>query len=234
MFRQRSTPIVFAGPSLALVTKEARARLDLRPPARRGDIQRATVHAPTGVMVLIDGLFGSELAVTPAECREALKLGWTLVGASSMGALRASELWSVGMIGLGEVFAMYRLGVIRSDADVALSIDPHTFEARTASIVGIRAVLSWLEHRCLITPSSSRRWLMAARSIHWYERGWDQCLASWQTLGLQPTTHRQILELLASPVSDPKQRDAAFAIGCVLARRWIWQQPSPCDENLPL
>ena len=46
--------------------------------------------------------------------------GVRVVGASSMGALRAAELDRFGMEGVGEVYAYYRDGWLTADADVAL------------------------------------------------------------------------------------------------------------------
>jgi hypothetical protein len=43
-----------------------------------------------------------------------------IVGASSMGALRAAELDSMGMVGIGTVYQYYRDGIIESDDDVAI------------------------------------------------------------------------------------------------------------------
>ena len=55
---------------------------------------------------------------------KALDNGITVVGGSSMGALRASELDDLGMVGIGYVYKAYRTGAITSDDDVALSVDP--------------------------------------------------------------------------------------------------------------
>jgi hypothetical protein len=46
--------------------------------------------------------------------------GVTVAGSSSMGALRAAELWRFGMRGYGEVFRLYRDGEIDGDDEVAI------------------------------------------------------------------------------------------------------------------
>ena len=68
---------------------------------------------------------------------------------------------------------------------------------------------------------------METRKIHWYERDWGQCIARWENVGLDPIALEQVRQLVASPCADPKPRDAAFAIACILARRWAWFSAMP-------
>src|SRR5262249_38218406 len=91
--------IVFAGPSLPRREILRLFPADLRPPAARGDVWRAMLDSPR-VIVLIDGVFESQPSVWHREILEALAAGITVFGASSMGALRAVELASDGMIGV--------------------------------------------------------------------------------------------------------------------------------------
>ena len=58
-----------------------------------------------------------------------------------MGALRASELDTHGMIGVGKVYEWYRDGVIESDDEVAVSTNPDTFEPISVPLVNIRETL---------------------------------------------------------------------------------------------
>lgn len=214
-------PIVFAGSSLGPLAEDRRGRIELRPPVRRGDLELLLDGRPPGTAVLIDGFFGSNLSVTPTECRQLLDAGWRLLGASSMGALRASELWSVGMIGVGEIFMLFRLGVLRSDADVAVALNARTFEEVTASVVHVRAVLSLLEQGGQITGAGARKLLRAARALHWFERSWDDTIAAWERDGLDPTVSERARRLALDDTLHPKKRDAAQVIDCVLARRWV-------------
>lgn len=73
------------------------------PPIRRGDLLDA-VDDCVHIAVIIDGKFHQDLAVTPDEVMDALRCGLKVYGASSMGALRASELHTFGMIGHGLIF----------------------------------------------------------------------------------------------------------------------------------
>src|SRR5262245_52797920 len=113
-------PIVFGGPSLSSVSEQHLKAVELRPPAARGDLAALLTREP-GTALLVDGLFGSSMAVSPAECRDLLMNGWILCGAASIGAIRAAELWSVGMIGFGEIYSLMRLDKIQRDDEVAVA-----------------------------------------------------------------------------------------------------------------
>ena len=102
--------IAFIGPSLTATAARAaagRVRLELRGPARQGDIWRALDEQPAAI-ALIDGVFESVPAVWHHELRAALASGVPVFGAASMGALRAAELWRQGMLGIGRIFEWYR------------------------------------------------------------------------------------------------------------------------------
>lgn len=226
MFTRSSKPIVFAGPSLIGLSEAKRSRLDLRPPVRRGDFDSLMEARHPGTTVLIDGVFNSTLAITPTECRQLLQKGWRLIGASSMGALRASELWPVGMVGIGDVFMLYRLGILRSDADVAVMLNPVSYEEVTASIVHIRAVLSLLEQQGRISGVFSRKLLNLARGICWFDRHWDEVLSIWRRAGLSADVVETARDLSVDPSYHPKVRDAHLATNTILARRWVEQPQS--------
>jgi TfuA protein len=217
----RKSPIVFAGASLSNLSPVHKRRLSLRHPVRRGDLIKLVESESPGTIVLIDGLFNSTLAVTPAECRETLKAGWRLIGASSMGALRASELWPAGMIGIGHIFTLFRLGILRSDADVAVALHPQTFEEATASTVHIRAILFHLEVHRKLSKSLARRLLLIARGIHWYDRDWDTVFRLWRKAGIDSDMLIAASDCAKNPLLHPKKLDAQLAINSLLAYRWV-------------
>jgi hypothetical protein len=142
-----------------------------------------------------------------------------------MGALRASELWSVGMIGVGEIYSLLRLGVLRSDADVAVALHPITYEEASASIVHIRSLLSVLRERGEISAALSRLLLRAARDIHFMERQWSVCIELWRQHGLSETQASMLYALAADPKYHPKIRDAHLAVNTVLAKMWVEADP---------
>ncbi len=135
--------VVFLGPSLH--QDEARTLLDADylPPARKGDVYRILASG-VKTIVLIDGLFHTTPSVWHRELLDAIEEGIDVVGASSMGALRAAELRRFGMIGCGTVFEWYRDGKIDGDDEVALWHASAEFDFRPLSepLVNIRATLA--------------------------------------------------------------------------------------------
>jgi hypothetical protein len=91
---------------------------DYFPPASRGDIYRI-IASGVRTIVLIDGVFHSTRSVWQREILDALGDGIEVLGASSMGALRAAELHPFGMAGHGTIFEWYKNGLIEGDDEVA-------------------------------------------------------------------------------------------------------------------
>ena len=90
--------IAFVGPSIPPNAAQALApEVTLLPPARAGDVYRAMAHGEARVIGLVDGVFGSVGSVWHKEILLALHAGVRVVGAASMGALRAAELDVFGM-----------------------------------------------------------------------------------------------------------------------------------------
>ncbi|MDN7025967.1 TfuA-related McrA-glycine thioamidation protein [Methanoculleus sp. FWC-SCC1] len=164
--------VVFLGPSLD--PESARAILDATylPPARRGDIQ-AAASGGAGVIVLIDGVFFQDCAVAHREILAALRAGVRVVGASSMGALRAAELDTLGMEGVGEIYRAYRDGKLVADDEVALVFDPETGTALSEPLVNIRATLDRAVNEGVLTPDAARAVLDAGRRLYFPERTYD-------------------------------------------------------------
>ncbi len=114
------TTWVFVGPTLPRAEVAALLPAALvRPPVRHGDLLRLDPRADDTVLI-IDGFFLQTASVRHREIMALLQRGVTVAGSSSMGALRAAELWRYGMRGYGEVFRLYRDGVIDGDDEVAI------------------------------------------------------------------------------------------------------------------
>src|SRR6185436_15946902 len=114
----------FLGPTLS--HDEARDVLDAeyRPPAAHGDVLRAALRRPRAIG-LVDGVFEGVPAVWHKEILFALAEGVHVFGAASMGALRAAELSTFGMRGIGQIYDWYAGGAIDADDEVALVHGPY-------------------------------------------------------------------------------------------------------------
>src|SRR6185503_19851746 len=83
-------------------------------------------------------------AVWHKEILWAMSEGIHVFVSGSMGALRAAELASFGMIGVGAVFEAYRDGVLEDDDEVAVvhAAAEHDYRAGSEALVNIRATLA--------------------------------------------------------------------------------------------
>lgn len=158
---------VFLGPSLR--QRDARQLLEATyfPPIKRDDLAGMT---DWDVIVIIDGQFGQSLAVTPKEILNLLDQGVRVVGASSMGALRAAELDSFGMEGIGWVFNRFKQTWIRQEDEVALSYAPHDLSALTVPLVDIAHWMETLSHADLVTKAEAAAIFRALKRVFFAER----------------------------------------------------------------
>ena len=101
---------VFIGPTMcADDVLAAFAGLDVEllvlPPVQQGDLLRLLDDLPN-VIAIIDGYFFQVPSVLHKEILLAMERGARVLGAASMGALRAAELDVFGMEGVGEIYRM--------------------------------------------------------------------------------------------------------------------------------
>ena len=134
---------IYLGPSLDRAQAQSILKANYLPPICRGDL--AKLPAETRIVGIIDGEFFQNLAVSPKEVIVTLDRGIKVFGAASMGALRAAETYSFGMIGVGEVFRMFRDGVLDGDDEVALAYDRESYAHYSEPLVNIRRALEMAE-----------------------------------------------------------------------------------------
>ena len=164
----RDTVICFLGPSLARKDAERILDADYFPPICRGDLERLPEHVR--FVGIVDGEFYQNLSVSPKEVLKLLRRGVTVCGASSMGALRAVETWKLGMIGVGQIFTMYRDGILDADDEVALIYEPDTYRELSEPLVNIRAALNLAAAANVIDDQEKNDLLLKMRSLYFPER----------------------------------------------------------------
>ena len=200
-------PIVYLGPSLPIEEARAMLEADYRPPVKRGDL-------PTqfdGTIVMIDGEFGQSLSVSPNEILRLLDQGTRVIGASSMGALRAAELYPYGMQGCGWIFDAYMSGELIADDEVAVTYSPLDHTALTVPLVNVRVWLARLERAGSIDGPTSRLLLARARRIFYADRTEEHLIAQWEaTIGKERL--RDILLASGEGITDIKAADARHAL----------------------
>ncbi len=163
--------IVFAGPSLHGSDRALPSGLDLRPPARQGDVYRACLEEPR-LIGIIDGYFEGVPSVWHKEILYARSRGIVVLGAASMGALRAVELANHGMEGIGTVYQWYRDGVIEDDDEVALLHGPAEtgYIPLSEPMVNVRATCAAACRQKILDPVEVERIAGAAKAIHFRDR----------------------------------------------------------------
>ena len=202
--------IVFLGPSLELSEAEKILRAEYRPPAKRGDLLTAAGDGAT-VIGLIDGVFHQESAVAHREILAAIKHGAKVVGASSMGALRAAEMDTLGMVGIGKIYRMYRSGELESDDEVALVFDPESGLALSEPLINIRCTLKRALDTCVISLTVHDALLSSARSLFYPKRTYP-AIVSAAGDAIDEKTRDRFLNWVISGACDQKREDAVAAL----------------------
>lgn len=140
---------------------------ELRPPAQRGDVAALQNETP-GLLVLVDGRFHQSLAVGHAELRRALDSGWVVWGLGSMGAIRAYEMRSLGMLGFGRVFEHFLGDEDYQDDEVALLHSPEPpYIPVTEPLVHVRHWLAAFEAKHRVERQLIQR-VVDALKVRWY------------------------------------------------------------------
>lgn len=205
-----SKVVVFLGPSLD--TERARKILDAeyRPPAGRGDIFKA-VKEGAKIIGLIDGVFFQASAIAHREILYALEQGVKVVGASSMGALRASELDAYGMEGVGRIYELYKKGELVSDDEVALLFEPESLKPLSEPMVNIRYNLERAEARGIINREVKKKLVEVTKTLYYPERVYERIFSVAEGKVDRETLER-LRKFLTAEKRDLKREDAIEAL----------------------
>lgn len=169
--------VVYLGPSLSVEKARTILEADYRPPIRRGDLRKA-LRDGANIIGIIDGAFYSESPVGHKEILAALKKGVIIVGGSSMGALRASEMDVFGMVGVGRIYECYRSGQLVADDEVAVTYNPLTGEQMSEPLVNVRYQLKAAEHDGIITHVERSGLISMTADMHYPERVYSNIIRS--------------------------------------------------------
>jgi hypothetical protein len=205
---------IFLGPSLAV--DAARRILDATylPPVRQGDVYRVVRDLRPRVIGIVDGYFHQVPSVWHKEILWAIREGAIVLGAASMGALRATELHEFGMRGVGKIFAAFRDGryppyddPFEDDDEVAVVHGPPEtgFVALSDALVDIRETLAAAERAGIVDAKERDRLLAAAKQSFYQERsvralGQDAARlgdAATVVVAIPPEARAQVPQLIA-------------------------------------
>ncbi len=199
--------VVYLGPSLP--HEEARTfcpDATFLPPIRRGDLN-AISGSKVSLVCIIDGYFFQDSAVGHREILSLIRSGITVIGASSMGALRAAELDSLGMEGIGVIYSLYRNGTLVSDDEVALVFDPETFSPLSDPLVNIRCTFRRAREEGIISKEVEALLIRTATDLFYPERTYENIIS---VLGVEERA--RLIEYISRSKIDQKRSDAIEAL----------------------
>lgn len=209
---------VFLGPTLPAA--EAMDLLDAvyLPPVRQGDLLRLVRERRPAVVGIVDGYFRDVPACWHKEILFALASGVHVFGAASMGALRAAELDSFGMVGVGAVYAAYRSGrfepydaeLFEDDDEVAVVHGPPEtgYVALSQAMVNIRATLAQARSKGVIDEAARDALVAGLKAVAYPERNLPGSLTVGGDTCLDDATRDRLAAWLPSGRVDVKAADA--------------------------
>jgi hypothetical protein len=217
---------VFVGPSMPPAVRPASDAFTWLPPAIAGD-GFAALEAQPAAVVLIDGLFDHYPAIRHKELLALMESGVPVIGGASMGALRAAELHTLGMIGVGPIFEAYASGRIVGDDEVAVLHGPADMDwaPLTIPLVNVRATLVRAVRDGVIPVGAARRLRTRAAGIFYQDRTWRSLMAAasaaqdatrgeldrfaaWVERGYVDLKQLDALQCLETALALPPRRDA--------------------------
>ncbi|WP_394339056.1 TfuA-related McrA-glycine thioamidation protein [Methanosarcina sp. UBA289] len=211
----KARAVIFTGNSISHEDSREILRANYQPPVRRFQLDKF-VQKGYKVIGIIDGIFFDRAAVGHREILSALDAGVKVVGGASMGALRASELDTHGMIGVGNVYEWYRDGVIESDDEVAVSTNPDTFEPISVPLVNIRETLKAAFTSGLVGEKEHNGLLELAIDTYYPDRSYFGLVKEGAKKGLIPEEKKKsILDFCTGNEVDVKREDAVLVLETV-------------------
>jgi len=236
--RARPLVCIFVGPSLAAdevrsILAPLDVRLYLLPPAEQGSLLRLVNQRPD-VVGIVDGSFFHVPALLHREILFLMEQGTRVLGAASLGALRAAELDSFGMEGIGQIYQWYRDGAIDGDDEVAVAHAEagEGYRSQSVALVSVRHDLDRARRQGVIRARTAHVILAAARRTFFAER-------TYATLLDAPALRRQDLAgevaafrtFLHDEPADLKHDDASLLVQTV-ARRLAGKERWPDRPEL--
>jgi hypothetical protein len=201
--------LIFAGPSFANSQLVSNPDITIHPPCKQGDVYLASRNTPA-VIAIVDGYFEGAPSVWHKEILWALSQGIHVVGAASMGALRAAETDSYGMRGIGVVYESYRDGLIEDDDEVALLHGPPgmNYVSLSLAMVNVRATLSRAVDCGRISEPAAQHILLTAKRLFYKDRNWETLLDRCDAKLVGETSTVELRDWLSDNEVDQKRLDA--------------------------
>lgn len=201
--------IIYTG--LSIPFDEAKEILDshdnieviYKKPIKRGDLGHDIKENPD-IIAIIDGVFHQNSAVGHREILSVMKKGVKVYGSSSMGALRASELDTLGMEGVGYCYNEYASGNVTSDDDVAVMLDSDTLETISVPLISMNYVFTNAVNENILTQEEKDELIRITKETYYPKRNYAQTLSK---SGLNRDKKEKLINFIRTS-EDIKKEDA--------------------------
>jgi hypothetical protein len=204
-----SDVFIFLGPTLPVAG--ARAELDAvyLPPVSAGDMFQLWQRRPKAVGI-VDGYFERIPSVWHKEIMWIMAQGVHVFGSASLGALRAAELDSFGMRGVGRVYQAVKDGTLDRDDEVAVAWEegPGGYRALSDAMVSIRATLEAAHRAKIISDATHDILATAGAGLFCRDRTWPTLLDAGKVAGADPAELTALRLWLPSGRVDQQADDA--------------------------
>jgi TfuA protein len=171
-------PIVYLGPTLSREEATKILDADYRDPAKKGDFLMLSRDSDEKKYVgFVDGVFLHDYPPSPIEVYHlATRKNIELIGASSLGALRAVELEKFGMKGIGKIFQLYKNGIINADDEVAVTFVRENNILQSEAMIDIRFNLFLAYKKGIITNRTKKRIAKIAKNVYFPFRNYEDII----------------------------------------------------------
>lgn len=209
----------FVGPTIGMdIKRKYETKLDFYPPAEAGDII-ALLHRGYKTIILIDGYYYTRPSPWHKEILYGLKSGVTIVGCSSLGAIRSSELDEYGMIGHGKIALEYMTQERYKDSDVAvlhLSAE-HEYINTTIPVVDLEEIISTnLKYYDKSEQKMLEKLKEKLKGYNFHERNYFKCAEILKDFSIIKET---IKNYFKKQYKGQKERDAIETIEAVVQNK---------------
>jgi hypothetical protein len=153
--------------------------------------------------------------------------GIHVYGAASIGALRAAELDTFGMKGIGRIYQDFRDGVLVDDDEVALLHGPEElgYPPLTEAMVNIRATLSAAISASIVSAALAAELTAIAKSLFYKERTYATMLQCAAKAELHASELVRSDDWLSAGRIDQKRLDALAMLDAICAHLAVAAAP---------
>jgi hypothetical protein len=172
---KQAPPIVFVGPTIARAeVEDILPDAMILPPAMQGELLSAVREFRPRAVGLIDGLWNACPSVWHKEITAALSMGVPVLGAASMGALRAVECEAYGAEPVGVIADRVRQGLDDDEVVLLHSSAEDGYRELTVPMINLRCTIEKMVEAGSLDENEGRLWIAELKGIFYGDRSWGR------------------------------------------------------------